>query len=241
MIIPPYEYSLVPKLNHTQIPFILLYLQFMFLKFFFSLLNLKTSGQTDPEMESTYHTHLTIIPTYHLCSTHNLVMCLLNSTIYTIMNLKLAKGMNILNHCGNTNTNLQKKLFNYANLMIYKQNHQVLNMVRFILALQIRHQMFLLNDRVHQQKKSLQTTTNSHRVYLILQWNLRLIHINSTIEMGLEKLPNQTSFIHHFNSVTTLLKLKIKLMLQIQLPKYLLLPINYSICKTSQTQHTIFW
>ena len=224
MILPPYKYSLVLKLNHTQIPFILLYLQFMFLKILFSLLNLKTSGQTDLELEYTYHTHLTIIPTYHWCSTHNLVMCLLNSTIYMIMNLTLEKGMKSLNHCGNTNTNSQKKLLNYVNLMIYEQNHLVIDMVQFRLALQIRHQCFILNGRVPQQKKSLQTTTNYHRVYLILQWNLRLIQINSTIEMGLGKLLNQKYFIHHFNSVTTLLELKITLMLQIKLPKYLLLP-----------------
>ena len=135
MTLPLYQDSPVPKLKQTWITSILLNTQFMFLKIIFSLENLTTSGYIDPYLEYICHIYLSMLPTYPFYSTQNLEMFPLNVTASMIMNSKLAKGMQSLNHFGNINTNVRKKLLNDMNLTIYQQNHLIPEIMRLYLMI----------------------------------------------------------------------------------------------------------
>ena len=115
----------VPQLKQTWITSILLNPHYMLLKMLFSMVNITTSGYTNPELESTCHIHITILPMYPLYSTHKLEICPLNFTSSMIINLKLSKGMQSLNHFGNIKPNVWKKLLNNMNSTLSQQNHML--------------------------------------------------------------------------------------------------------------------
>ena len=100
MTLPFYQYSPVPNLEKTWITSILLDPQLMFLKILFSLVNITTSGWTDPQLDSTCRIFFTVLSSYPLYLTQRLEMFPLNFTVSMIINSKLTKGRKSLNNFG---------------------------------------------------------------------------------------------------------------------------------------------